>query len=235
MSRRTLASVALSALVAALSLVAPPTAGAGTTEVRLLLPVRAQLELEGRNSITIAPCLVVSDEGQETADEGELQREFERYVSRLVTRRTPLRYIEAGPLDYPTYDLDALAADADFWAFVGERTQSDLIIACSLDFDLQDRSGYRTETYTSPFDGREYQRQVLVEDTGFEFDIVLQVLDGETGELLYSDNFKDFRRLDQGVGDPVRGMFANLYALEDRISGIFAQRRIEARRTIYTD
>lgn len=208
---------------------------AGTFEVRLLLPVRAQIDLAGRNSITIAPCMIVADEGQETADDIDLQREFERYVSRLVTRRTPLRFVEAGPIDYPTYDLDALSRDVDFWAFVGDRTQADLIIGCSLDFDIQDRSGYRTEEYVSPYDGRIYYRQVLVEDTGFEFDIVLQVLDGRTGELLYSDNFKDFRRLDQGDADPVQGMFANLFALEDRISGIFAQRRIEARRIIYTD
>ena len=208
---------------------------AGTFEVRLLLPVRAQIDLVGRNSITIAPCMVVSDEGQESANEADVQREFERYVSRLVTRRTPLKYIEAGPLDYPTYDLDALSRDPDFWAFVGERTQADLIIGCSLDFDVQDRSGYRTEEYNSPYDGRTYFRQVLVENTGFEFDIVLQVFDGQNGEILFSDNFKDFRQIDQGDADPIQGMFANLYALEDRISGIFAQRRIEARRTIYTD
>jgi hypothetical protein len=208
---------------------------AGTVEVRLFLPVRAQIDLAGRGSITIAPCMIVTDEGQETSNEIDLQREFERYVSRLVTRRTVLRFIEAGPLDYPTYDLDQLSHDQDFWAFVGERTQSDLIMACSLDFDIQDRSGYRTEEYVSPFDGRTYYRQVLVENTGFEFDIVLQILDGRTGELLYSDNFKDFRQLDQGDADPIQGMFSNLYALEDRIAGIFAQRRIEARRTLYTD
>jgi hypothetical protein len=208
---------------------------AGTVEVRLFLPVRSQIDLKGRGSITIAPCMIVTDEGQETSSEIDLQHEFERYVSRLVTRRTALRFIEAGPLDYPTYDLDQLSADQDFWAFVGERTQSDLIMACSLDFDVQDRSGYRTEEYVSPFDGRTYYRQVLVENTGFEFDIVLQILDGQTGELLYSDNFKDFRQLDQGDADPIQGMFSNLYALEDRIAGIFAQRRIEARRTLYTD
>ena len=232
MRRRPIAVAVVSLFVLGLAL---PAWAAKTVEVRLLLPVRAQIDLVGRNSITIAPCMVVSDEGQETANEGDMQREFERYASRLITRRTPLKYIEAGPIDYPTYDLDALATDVDFWAFVGERTQSDLIIACSLDFDVRDRSGYRTEEYTSPFDGRTYHRQVLVENTGFEFDIVLQVIDGHNGQLLFSDNFKDFRRLDQGDADPIQGMFANLYALEDRISGIFAQRRIEARRTIYTN
>ncbi len=221
------------ALVLALADVSP--AAAGTAEVRLLLPVRSQIDLAGRSSVTIAPCLIVTDEGQERVSDIDLRAEFERYVSRLITRRTPLRYVESGPIDYPTYDLAELGRDQDFWAFVGERTQADLLIGCSLDFDVQDRSGYRTEEYVSPFDGRTYYRQVLVENTGFEFDIVLQVFDGETGELLFSDNFKDFRQLDQGSADPIRGMFQNLYALEDRISGIFAQRRIEARRTIYTD
>lgn len=218
-----------------LVLAAAVPAAAGTAEVRLMLPVRSQIDLAGRNSVTIAPCLIVTDEGQERVSDIDLRAEFERYVSRLITRRTPLRYIESGPIDYPTYDLEELARDLDFWAFVGERTQADLVIGCSLDFDVQDRSGYTTEEYVSPFDGRTYYRQVLVENTGFEFDIVLQVFDGETGEMLFSDNFKDFRQLDQGSADPIQGMFANLYALEDRISGIFAQRRIEARRTIYTD
>ena len=233
MTRRS--RIVLAVLVALPILGSLAPSRAGTFEVRLSLPVRAQIDLGGRNSITIAPCMIVTDEGQETSSEIDLQREFERYVSRLVTRRTPLKFIESGPIDYPTYNLDQLAQDRDFWAFVGERTQSDLIMACSLDFDVQDRSGYRTEEYTSPYDGRIYYRQVLVENTGFEFDIVLQVLDGQTGELLFSDNFKDFRQLDSGDADPIRGMFSNLYALEDRITGIFAQRRIETRRIIYTE
>lgn len=221
--------------LAAVPFVSPSPVAAGTAEVRLMLPVRAQIDLTGRTSVTIAPCIVVTDEGQERVSNIDMKAEFERYVSRLITRRTSLRYVESGPIDYPSYSLDELSRDLDFWAFVGERTQADLVIACSLDFDVQDRSGYRTEEYVSPFDGRTYYRQVLVENTGFEFDIVLQVYDGETGEMLFSDNFKDFRQLDQGTADPIQGMFANLYALEDRISGIFAQRRIEARRIIYTD
>lgn len=235
MRRAATRMAAFAVALAAVAFVSPSPVAAGTAEVRLMLPVRAQIDLTGRTSVTIAPCIVVTDEGQERVSNIDMKAEFERYVSRLITRRTSLRYVESGPIDYPSYSLDELSRDLDFWAFVGERTQADLVIACSLDFDVQDRSGYRTEEYVSPFDGRTYYRQVLVENTGFEFDIVLQVYDGETGEMLFSDNFKDFRQLDQGTADPIQGMFANLYALEDRISGIFAQRRIEARRIIYTD
>ena len=77
-------------------------------------------------------------------------------------------------------------------------------------------------------------RQVLVEETGFEFDILMQVYDGKTGELLYSDNFKDFKTLEGAGADPIEGMFQNLFALEDRIVGIFAKKDVESTRVLYT-
>ena len=230
----------LSALLplAALLVVAPaPPADAGTTEVKLTLPVRARLDLAGRRSIAPAPCIMVSREGEGRLPgrDVDVQGEFERYITKLVRRETDLKVIDVGPLDYPTYDLDMLARDRDFWRALGDRTQADLILGCSLDFDIQDRSGYRTEEYVSPFDGRTYQRQVLVEETGFEYDIVMQVYDGRSGELLYSDNFKDFKQYEGESADPLVGMFSNLYSVEDRIAGIFAQKEVEASRILFVD
>ncbi len=221
----------------ALALVVAVPAAAATVEVRLTLPVPARLDLRDYRTVTVAPFLVVSQEGQETVLRRglDVQQEFERYLLRLLKRQTPLKVIEPGPVDYPSYDLDLLAKDEVFWAALGERTQADLILSGSLDFDVQDRSGYRTEEYVSPFDGRTYYRQVLVEQTGFEYDIVMQVFDGRTGELLFSDNFKDFKSLEGEGVDPLAGMFENLYALEDRIAGIFTQRRIETTRTLFTE
>ncbi len=209
---------------------------AGTVDVSLKLPVRARLDLEGRNSITVAPCLVVTDEGEESVQRRgiDVQREFERYLSRLLRRNTRLRIVDSGPVDFPSYELAVLAEDVDFWRVLGERTQADLIILCSLDFDVQDRSGYRSEEYISPFDGRTYYRQVLVEQTGFEYDIVMQIFDGRTGDQLYSDNFKDFRQFEGERADPMAGMFENLYALEDRIAGIFTQKQVETSRVLFT-
>lgn len=210
---------------------------AGIVEVRLKLPVRARLDLEDRRSITVAPFLVVSNEGEGPVSRRgiDVQKEFIRYLEKLLKRHTKLKYVEAGPVDYPNYDLTTLTKDTDFWRAVGEQTQADLILTGSLDFDIQDRSGYRTEEYVSPFDGRTYARQVLIEQTGFEYDIVMQVLDGSSGVLLYSDNFKDFKQFDGDGADPLLGMFENLFALEDRIGGIFAQREIETTRSLFTD
>lgn len=229
-SRSILLGVVLLLLVTAI-----PARG-GSVQVTLLLPVRARIDLTDRSTVTVAPFLVVSDEGEESAARRgvDVEDEFERYMSRLIRRETRLKLIESGPVDYPTYDLRELSTDTDFWRYLGERTQADLIVSGSLDFDIQDRSGYRTEEYVSPYDGRTYYRQVLVEQTGFEYDIVMQVFDGATGEQLYSDNFKDFKQFEGERADPLQGMFENLYALEDRIANIFAQKQVAATRVLIT-
>ena len=188
-------------------------------------------------NIAPVPFIMVSREGEGRIPgrDIDVQAEFERYIFKLLRRETDLRVIEPGPIELPTYDLAMLERDSAFWRSIGERLDADLLLAGSLDFDVQDRSGYRTEEYVSPFDGRTYRRQVLVEETGFEYDIVMQVYDGRTGELLYSDNFKDFKQYEGESADPLVGMFSNLYALEDRIVGIFAQKQVEATRVLFTD
>ena len=217
------------------SLVCLPVA-AGTVNVNFSLPVKARLDLRDHDSVTVTPFIVVNEEGQDTVERRgiDVNKEFKRYINRLLRRNTRLKIIDSGPLDYPTYDLDALEINEDFWRFVGERAQADLIVTGSLDFDIQDRSGYRTEEYVSPFDGRTYYRPVLVEQTGFEYDIVMQVYDGRTGKQLYTDNFKDFRQFDGERADPLAGMFENLYALEDRIAGIFTKKRVMTQRVLFT-
>lgn len=217
--------------------VAAAPAWAGTVEVRLSLPVRARLDLTNKSSLVVAPFVVVRQEGEGRIQGSsiDVQDEFERYMVKILRRETDLRIIEPGPIDYPTYDLRMLARDRDFWRVLGERTQADLILTGSLDFDIQDRSGYRMEEYISPFDGRTYYRQVLVEETGFEYDIVVRVFDGETGEELYVDNFKDFKSFAGERADPLQGMFENLFALEDRLLGIFVQKRVGATRVLLTE
>jgi len=228
----------IEALGALALVIMPATASqADQVEVQLRLPVRARIDLLDRKTVTVTPFLVLSQEGEQSVERRgvNVEREFDRYLRRLIRRNTRLKILDSGPVDYPTYDLEDLAEDTDFWRYIGERTQADLIVTGSLDFDVQDRSGYRTQEYISPFDGRTYYRQELVEHTGYEYDIVMQVFDGRTGERLYADNFKDFRQFEAEKADPLAGMFENLYALEDRIAGIFTQKWVEARRVLFNN
>ncbi len=210
---------------------------AGTVEVRFQVPVRSRIDMTDKESVTLAPFLVVTQEGELPIQRRgvNVQEEFEGYLKRLIKRRTRLKFVDSGPVDYPTYDFADLSGNRDFWRVVGERSGADLVLSGSLDFDVQDRSGYKTEPYTSPYDGRTYYRQVLVEQTGFEYDIVMEVFDGRSGERLYSDNFKDFKQFAGESVDPLTGMFENLFALEDRIAGVFSQKRVETSRLLFTN
>ena len=164
-----------------------------------------------------------------------MQKEFDRYLLKVLRRETELKVIEPGPVDYP--DLrprPARRARPISGAPWASGRQADLILAGGLDFDIQDRTGYRTEEYVSPFNGRTYYRQVLVEQTGFQYDILMQVYDGKTGALLYQDNFKDFQSFEGENTDPLAGMFENLLSLEDRIVNVFTQKEVEATRILFT-
>lgn len=229
-------TVALAVLITGLA-VSGAAVAANTIEVKFQVPVRARLDLTNVETVTLAPFLVVAQEGEMPVERRgvNVQEEFEGYLKRILRRRTQLKFVAAGPVEYPTYDFADLSRNRDFWRVVGERTGADLILAGSLDFDIQDRSGYRTEPYQSPYDGRTYYRQVLVEQTGFEYDIVMEVYDGKSGERIYSDNFKDFKQFAGESVDPLTGMFENLQALEDRIAGVFSQKRVETTRLLFTN
>lgn len=223
-------------LLAAAALLAASAPAAADVEVRLQLPQKAKLDLRGKETVTVLPFLVIAEEGERRGPEREVdvELEFTRYLEKILRRETDLRVVDPGPVGYPTFQVDQLLENREFWQDLGERIQADLLVFGSLDFDIQDRTGYQTEEFVSPLDGRTYYRQVLVEQTGFEYDILMFVVDGKSGRVLYRDNFKDFRSFPSGDVDPIAGMFENLYSLEDRILTVFTQKEVEARRVLFT-
>jgi len=227
---------AVLAVLGVVSVVGTSPLYAGSVEVKLKLPQRARLNLQGRKTIAVTPFVVVSKEG-ETKVQGkniDVQKEFGRYLAKVLRRETELKILDSGPVEFPTYDLEQLPRQIDFWRAIGERTHADLILTGGIDFDVQDRTGYKTEEYSSPYNGQQYYRQVLVEQTGFQYDILLQVYDGQTGQLLYTDNFKDFQNFQGQHADPMKGMFENLASLEDRILNVFTLKEVEASRILFT-
>lgn len=224
-------------VTALLLLVLSSPLAASQVRVKLELPVGAEIDLAGRDSLAIAPFLAIRQEGEgDPSFRGtsiDLETEFERYLLKTLRRDTDLEIRDLDRVDYPTFDLQVLARDRSFWRALGAEHGSDLILAGSIDFDVQDQSGYQLEEYVSPFDGRTYHRQVLVEETGFAFDILVYVFNGATGELLHRDNFKDFQKVEGSDVDPVAGMFRNLASLEDRIVGLFTTQQVEQTRWLH--
>jgi len=233
--RKALARVA--AVLVILALAAP--ASAGVDQVKLRLPLKPKLPLRGNERIALAPFVLVSD--PEKAKDKRLQNvdvqaEFHRFLKKQLEKKTKFDIIETPPdVKLPTQNLADLSRAQEFWAAVGTQTSAELIVSGSLEFRVEDRSGYKSEEYQSPIDGRTYTRQVYVEQTGFVFDIVFLVLDGRTGEKLLQDEFKDFRQTGSRNRDELQGLFENLFSLENQILNTFVPRDREAERYIFKD
>lgn len=212
---------------------------AGVSQVRLKLPLKPRLPLRGNEKIALAPFLLVT-EAEKARDKRlqnvDLQGEFHRFLKKQIEKKTKLEVVAApAELKLPTQNLAELSRATEFWRAVGAMTGAEIVVSGSLEFRIEDRSGYKTEEYISPINGRTYYRQVYVEQTGFLFDIVFLVFDGRSGEKILQDEFKDFRQTGGRRADELQGLFENLFSLENQILNLFVAREREADRYIFTD
>jgi len=215
----------------------PLAAFAGVSEVKLKLPVKPKLAISGDEKIAIAP-FVIANNGERRNDRAakvDVQGEFQRYLKKQLLKTTKLRLVDVPPVRLPGTEMKTLEANRDFWKALGQRTGADYIVSGVLDFDIADKSGYKTEEFVSPADGRTYYRQVLIETTGFVFDIDIAVFNADTGEKVLEDNFRDFKEFDQRNYDEILGLFENLRSLETQLVGIFVPQETSASRYVFTE
>ena len=221
----------------ALAVLFPLLAAADVMEVKLKLPVKPKLQISGDEKLVLAP-FVIASKGEKRGDRAEkvdVQSEFNRYMRKQLGKSTKLKLVDVPPTRLPGNDIKSLKAARDYWKEMGARTGADFIVSGVVDFDINDRAGYKTEDYVSPADGRVYQRQVLVEATGFVFDIDLAVFNGDTGEMILEENFRDFKEFDQRNYDEILGLFENLRALESQLVGIFVAQETSGTRYVFTN
>jgi len=225
--------------IVALTLAAllPIAVSAGVIEVKLKLPVKPKLTITGDEKVAIAP-FVIANNGEKKNDRAskvDVQSEFQRYLKKQMAKSTKLTLVDTPSTRLPGSDMKALEANRDYWKDLGRRTGADYIVSGILDFDINDKSGYRTEEYVSPADGKTYYRQVLVETTGFVFDIDIAVFNADTGEKVLEENFRDFKEFDQRNYDEILGLFENLRSMEQQLVGIFVPSETSASRYVFTE
>lgn len=224
----------IAVLAIAVALVAS-IARAGANEIQVGLKVRPELDVGSRAKVYVGTILLEPRQGGGTTlADIQAIREFSEYIRDLLRRETRLRVQpQLEVVDPPTLDLDKLLDHRDFWLDLADRAGADYVIAASVDVKVLDREGYSTEEYVSPTDGKTYFRQVLVEETGFSYDILLVVVDGRTGETVFRDQITDFKEKDERKLDDYEDMFDDLYTLENRLLGIFVPRTVMAKRYLY--
>lgn len=224
--------------LAFVSLLAATSLAAGVIEVSLKLPLRAKLPIKGDEKVLLAPFVIQTPEGDVKRDRAarvDVQNEFARYLKKQLTKSTKLKIVDPGAAKLPSSDWKAMSQNKDLWKDLAATTGADLVVSGVIDFEIADKAGYRTEEYVSPVDGRTYYRQVLVESTGFVFDIVIGVFNGDTGEKLVEENFRDFKEFDQRDYDEILGLFENLRSLETQLLGIFVSQKTTATRYLFTE
>ncbi len=223
-------------LALALAVLLPLSAAADVIEVKLKLPVKPKLQISGDEKLALAPFVIASkvEKRGDRAAKVDVQSEFHRYMRKQIGKSTKLRVVDVPQTRLPGNDIKSLKAARDYWKEIGSRTGADYIVSGVVDFDINDRAGYKSEDYVSPADGRVYQRQVLVEATGFVFDIDIAVFDGDTGEMVLEENFRDFKEFDQRNYDEILGLFENLRALETQLVGIFVAQETSGSRYLFT-
>ncbi len=225
------------ASAAVLLLVVASVAAAGTKKVAVGLPVKPELQLDGTEKIFLGPFLLepASDRSVEPVDITAV-REFSRFMYKLLRRSTRLNVL---PLDRdlrpPTDNPLELWKDTGFFKTIGAETGADYIVSASLDVEVLDRSGFTTEEYVSPEDGKTYYRQVLVEETGFKFNILLMIFNGRTGELVHREQISTFKQRPERKLNQVTDLFSEVYNLETRLAGVFVPRIVPAKRYLYTN
>jgi hypothetical protein len=207
-----------------------------TWQVQLALPVRPKLPLTGHEKLYVGP-FVRESRGDEKAPDlkFDVPKEFERYLRKLLRKEAKFVLVPAvDGLRPPTSDPLRLEKENEFWRQLGTQTGADYIVAGSVDFQVQDRTAYQMQPYESPVTGQTYYRNVLVEQTGFVYDIMLIVYDGRTGSVVYEQPLKDFQEKPERNADEFTGMFSNLFALENQIIGVFVPRTVQTRRVLFT-
>jgi len=213
-------------------------AGGATREVKLKLPLRPKLAVTGREKVALAPFIVASklSERKDAAryKDLDLDAEFRRYLGKQMAKRTKMTIVTM-PADVklPTTNLKELSEDVEFWKGVGAKTGADLLLSGIVDFKIEDKSGYRAEEYVSRIDGRTYYRQVLVESTGFTFEVTVLAFDARTGAKLLQETFKDTKEKSRRSADELLGLFENLFSLENQLLGLFVVREREANRYVF--
>jgi hypothetical protein len=209
-----------------------------SNEVKLKLPLRPKLAVTGRERISLAPFVVASRlsdrKDAPRYKDLDLDAEFRRYLAKQLGKRTKMTVV-AMPADVrlPTQQLKELGEAGDFWRGVGARTGADILLTGIVDFRVENRSGYRAEEYVSPIDGRKYYRQVLIESTGFTFDVTVLAMDGRSGARLFQENFRDTKEKNRRAADELAGLFENLFSLENQLLGLFVVREREANRYVF--
>ncbi len=203
-------------------------------EVSLELPSKPKVSLEKGSKIVIAPFLVISEKEDEPTPYGKkAEEELKNYLEKMLSKGESFLPIKSFGISLPSSNIEKLKNDSSFWMKICEQYNGNFVISGVLNFEIKERSGYEVEEYVSPYDGRIYRRQKLVERTGVSLELLIWVFDGKEGKLLYDESFKHFLEKKGSHYDFVTAFFEGVHSFEKKLEQIFFKRPVLQKRYFY--
>jgi hypothetical protein len=129
--------------------------------------------------------------------------------------------------------MEKLKEAASYWKGLAAQFGCTHVVSGVLDFRIQDQSGYETEEYVSPYNGRTYYRQVMVEKSGVTLELLLWVYQGSDGTLAVEENFKHFLAKKGRTQDFITAFFEGVHAFESRLQAVFLPKPLAQKRYFY--
>jgi hypothetical protein len=201
-----------------------------TTTVPIHLPVPPRMDLTGLNTLLVVSFLTVETEMLDT------NREIVRFLRSEFRRRTSLDVLDVTPAPaIPEQTLEDLAANTDFWKYLGRQHDTDLIVSGQVTFESRDASGFRDVDVVSNTTGHKVRQTRFVEQEEFTYRVDVLFIDGKSGEIRYRDTITR-KMVFQGLSnDPLGAFFGLSESLASDVLSVLSYRVREEERVIFRD
>jgi hypothetical protein len=216
-------------LIVVVLLLAGWPASAGVEEVTIEVPVKPKIDVSDYKSLMVANFLCDREARL------ELDTEIVRYLRKMLLRTIDLEVSKGEPPSLPTgFGGQTIFEVPGYWTDLGARFDCDLILSGKVNFATEDRSGYEQIDLSNTYQGR-YQRNmgyspyntrtIFIEKTGFFLNLEVHLLNGRTGEEIYTDKFYQEIVYNGDGPDDLSVFFMMMDKMAPQITGIVAERK----------
>ena len=203
---------------------------AGTTTVRVTLPVPERVDMTGIDSILVTRVVLLNDNPKV-----DINRETVSFLRKELHKHTHLHVLDAEAPPLPEEPLDDLVRAPEFWQDMSSKFAADIILTSSLKYEISDRSSFVTEDRISPITGQRIRATRFADREGFTMDFHVYFLRGKDGKLLYDDKFSQDSTLEGKGNDPLTALFTMLQQIEPDLFGIISSNQKVESRILFTE
>lgn len=191
---------------------------AGVVEVQIHLPVPQKIDITGMRRLLVGGFRANDDPSL------DIDMEYARYLKEMLRKRTNLEIIDADPPPLPEQELRDIVKNSSYWKRIAQRFSADLIVAGTVNFERQDKSGFVSEDVISPVTGQRIRRTRYAEREAFSLVLTLFFFRGAGGELLHEERLTEDAMYDGKGNDALTALHQLAERSSEEILGVLMPR-----------